>query len=1026
MVGSTVIGVLDSSTCKVKDIPSRTKWECDFNQTNDSADLSGAVNLRRLSGVVVTVTDSRAFEGDGTLLFALEVSERGNDGTADAVPEISLDYTTVEGTASAGSDYTAVSGTLVIPAGTRRATVAVALLDDTATEAAETLTLQLAATGVVRGSVFYLGGTVAHFFVGSARTRIDYWEAKALWAAADGLNAAVRSAAGRAGAHFVDVVGGVPLEDPQHGFVGHSSCNTADPWMHGFVAKEGLRLDISGADGSLFHPTAAGQEAFARILETYIRSRIDAGAQLSEAGLPLPTPPSSGTSRGVGSQQPAAAKQDDSGDTGTADGQAGERSEAAPSVGLLVPRAATPVSGCGAPFVSPGEQITLAAAGFAANAAVTFTTQAASLGAAQLTAPQIPAATADGDGMLSAMWTVPDAPAVGTDPAPRAYLIDASGPNPAGGTHTALMGLALVAYPGVAPCASADSAPTTLGAPVQIAVLADDTAPAGGTLDASSVVVRDALGGSFAVDATTGAVTFTPDAGFWGTVETSYVVYDNWGIGVEADLTVTVASGCTVTGTAGVTLIEGTAGDDVICVPDRDDHRAFHIIDAKGGDDIVLGGAGVEWVYGGDGADTIWGNGGDDHIVAGAGGDTIHGGTGTDSIYSVSMADTVIDDDYEMIVSPTVTIAQSGPEPTDDWAWVDTAETTMIDVLANDHDPNEDLDPATLTITTAPTSGTVTVVETSDGAAAVSYTAAEAGGSDSFGYRVCDALGNCASATVSVMAGTGGCTIIGTDGDDTLRGTPGDDVICGLGGDDTIYGLDGNDVIVGGAGDDTVYGGDETLIGTGDGDDLIWGNQGADTLYGGNGNDWLWGGPGDDTLYGNRRDDRIVGGPGDDTAIGGGEADHIWGGPGDDDLNGHAGDDTLWGGPGADTIRGGNGDDSLWGGAGADTLTGGAGADALHGGSGDDDLDGNSQNDAIWGGPGDDTVDGQGHDDQLHGGAGADMLRGGAGDDRVYGGADDDTLDGATGTDHLDGGTGGDTCARGSTTSGCELPVRVR
>ena len=679
----------------------------------------------------------------------------------------------------------------------------------------------LSATGVVRGSVFYVGGTVAHFLVGAARTRIDYWEAKALWAAADGLNAAVRSAAGRAGAHFVDVVGGVPLENAPHGFVGHSSCNTANPWMHGFVAKEGLRLDISGADGSSFHPTAAGQEAFARILETYIGSRIDAGAHLSEAGLPLPAAPSPATIRGVGSQQPAAAKQDDSGDTGTAGGQVGERSEAATSVGLLVPRAATPVSGCGAPFVAPGEQITLAAAGFAANAAVTFTTQAASLGAAQLTAPQIPAATADGDGMLSAMWTVPDAPGVATDPAPRAYLIDASGPNPAGGTHTALMGLALVAYPGTAPCAVADSASTTLGAAVQIAVPADDTAPAGGTLDASSVVARDALGGSFAVDATTGAVTFTPDAGFWGTVETTYVVYDNWGIGVEADLTVTVASGCTITGTAGVALIEGTAGDDVICVPDRDDHRAFHIIDAKGGDDIVLGGAGVEWVYGGDGDDVIYGGGGDDHIVAGAGVDTIHGGTGTDSLYSIDMADTVIDDDYEMIVSPTVTIAQSGPDPTDDWAWVDTAETTTVDVLANDHDPNEDLDPATLTITTAPTSGTVTVVETSDGAAAVSYTAAEAGGSDSFGYRVCDALGNCASATVSVMAGAAGCTIIGTDGDDTLRGTPGDDVICGLGGDDTIYGLDGNDVIVGGAGDDTVYGGNGT--------DHLDGGNGGDT-----------------------------------------------------------------------------------------------------------------------------------------------------------------------------------------------------
>ena len=57
---------------------------------------------------------------------------------------------------------------------------------------------------------------------------------------------------------------------------------------------------------------------------------------------------------------------------------------------------------------------------------------------------------------------------------------------------------------------------------------------------------------------TTGAVTFTPDAGFHGTVETSYVVYDGWGVGVAAALIVTVDPECTITGTPGAVEIIGT------------------------------------------------------------------------------------------------------------------------------------------------------------------------------------------------------------------------------------------------------------------------------------------------------------------------------------------------------------------------------------------------------------------------------------------------------------------------------------
>ena len=893
----------------------------------------------------------------------------------------------------------------------------------------------LSATGVVRGQFFYLG-TLAQFVARGERTRIDYREAKAMWSTADDLNAMLERAAGRARVHFVDVVGGVPLQDAPRGFVGHSSCNRADPWMNGFVVKSSIAPAKDGADGSSFHPTAAGQTAYALLLEEYIRVQIEAGAELNAAGLPVSpvsaNPESDGhTGHGargsVNSPQRSTKARGDSADEGGAEESDSGRQRssvgAVASAGLLVVRPTTDVLGCGAPFVSPGEQVTLSAAGFAADVEVSFTTRAMSLGSTQLTAPQIAAATADSDGAIAAVWTVPTAPAASLDAAPRAFMVDASGANTSGGTHSARMGLPLVAYPDTAPCAKADTASTTLGAPVRVAVLTNDIAPTGGSLDAGSVHVRAAHGGNFAVDTTTGAVTFTPDPGFRGTVKTTYVLYDSWGIGVEANLTVTVSAGCTVTGTAGVVRIVGTEGDDVICVPDPDDRRAFHVIDAKGGNDIILAGAGVDLVYAGAGTDTVYAGGGSDHIDGGAGADVVYGGSGLDMVYSTDFADTVNDDPggSELVIASAAAAAHAAPVTSADWHYVDVSAAAGIDVLGNDHDPNDDLDASTLRITREPSSGAARVVFFVGGGAAVEYSAA---GADSFAYEVCDRLGACSTAEVTVMVGTTGCTIMGTDGADTLYGTAGDDVICGLGGADTIYGLGGGDIIVGGTGADTLYGGDATLSGASDGDDLLWGGDGDDTLYGGNGADTLYGGDGADTLYGNRRDDRIYGGAGDDTAVGGGENDIIFGGSGDDTLDGHAGNDTVHGGPGNDTVRGGNGDDSLYGGAGDDRVWGGTGADVLFGGEGADSVRGDSQGDVLWGGAGKDTLDGGGHDDELHGGAGADTIWGSAGDDRVFGGPGNDTLDGGHGTDHLDGGAHTDTCARAHTAARCELQGR--
>lgn len=653
---------------------------------------------------------------------------------------------------------------------------------------------------------------------------------------------------------------------------------------------------------------------------------------------------------------------------------AGGAAESKDSTGLLVVSRTLAVSGCGAEFVSPGASVQVIADGFAASASVTLEARAASLSGTALPDPVLANATADSQGRVTVDWTVPSAPAAGVDAAPRMYAVRASGANSAGGTHTAYSVAPVIAYPGTTLCAKPDSATTSLGASVRINVLMNDVAPTGGSLDAASVEVRAAAGGVFEADAS-GAVTFTPAAGFWGTARTTYTAYDGWGIGVDGDLTVTVNPGCTVTGTVGVALIEGTSGDDVLCVPDPDDWLAFHIMDGKGGDDVILGGDGEEWIYGGDGADTVYAAGGDDFIVAGAGVDTIYGGVGEDEIHSVDTADAVIDDTdgYELVLAPAVVMAPQAPTVQPDWHYASSsAPWAQIDVLSNDRDLNGDLDASSLRIVSQPSSGLTRLTDAADGGRAVEYLALPGTATDSFSYEVCDFLNACATAEVTVMLATAVCTIIGTEGRDSLRGTSGDDVICGLGGDDIILGFGGDDILIGGDGDDVFAGSD--------GDDIVWGGPGDDMAWGGNGDDSLWGGPGDDLLHANAGND------------------HTHTGPGDDQASGGAGDDSLWGGLGADNLVSGDGDDLLGGGDGSDTLWGGGGGDTM------------------WGGPGNDTLDGSSGDDVMFGGFGSDTLHGGSGTDYMDGGHNilADTRLGDT-----------DTCERGETTRQCVHPDDV-
>ncbi len=101
-----------------------------------------------------------------------------------------------------------------------------------------------------------------------------------------------------------------------------------------------------------------------------------------------------------------------------------------------------------------------------------------------------------------------------------------------------------------------------------------------------------------------------------------------------------------------------------------------------------------------------------------------------------------------------------------------------------------------------------------------------------------------------INAGGGDDTVFGGDDDDTIRGEDGNDYLNGENGNDVIEGGEGGDAIVGSDGDDTLRGGD--------GHNYIYGNDGDDVIDGGDWSDVIGGGAGDNVLQGAAGNDRYV------------------------------------------------------------------------------------------------------------------------------------------------------------------------
>ena len=147
---------------------------------------------------------------------------------------------------------------------------------------------------------------------------------------------------------------------------------------------------------------------------------------------------------------------------------------------------------------------------------------------------------------------------------------------------------------------------------------------------------------------------------------------------------------------------------------------------------------------------------------------------GVDAFTYVIFDDTGLSDIATVTI--TVTPVEDAPDALDDIAVTDEDVPVTISVLTNDSDPEGNLDPASVTVGDGtngllePANGSVVV--NADGS--VTYTPdPDFFGTDTFEYEVCDTLGNCTTATVTVTVNSINDAPVATDdSDSTAEDTP--------------------------------------------------------------------------------------------------------------------------------------------------------------------------------------------------------------------------------------------------------------
>ncbi len=292
-----------------------------------------------------------------------------------------------------------------------------------------------------------------------------------------------------------------------------------------------------------------------------------------------------------------------------------------------------------------------------------------------------------------------------------------------GGSASATVTVTVTAQPNRPPVAVNDAATTFAGQPVTVAVLANDSDPDGDTL--TIVGVTAPANGTVAATATN--VTYTPAPRFTGTDTFTYTIDDGRGGTATATVTVTVgpppnrppvAVNDAATTTSGQPVTVDVIAND--SDPDGDPLTvqsvtapALGTAQISGNQVVYTPAAGVL------GTDTF--------------NYTINDGRGGTATASVTIT----------ITAPI----NRPPVAVDDNAATAVSTPVLIDVLANDSDP--DGDPLTIVSVTQPANGVATIAN-----GEISYQPQRGfTGTVTFQYTISDGRGGTATATVTVVVG---------------------------------------------------------------------------------------------------------------------------------------------------------------------------------------------------------------------------------------------------------------------------------
>jgi Ca2+-binding RTX toxin-like protein len=289
-------------------------------------------------------------------------------------------------------------------------------------------------------------------------------------------------------------------------------------------------------------------------------------------------------------------------------------------------------------------------------------------------------------------------------------------------------------------------------------------------------------------------------------------------------------------GTAGADTLVGDSGNDTMTGGNGDDFLGGH-----DGDDVLDGGPGNDTMFGGFSGGTD--EPGDDTLTGGLGNDAIDGGAGADVLDSSGASGGVTID---------LGTGQASGQGIDTLNGLENVIGSAFDDM---------IVGGTMPGTLEGRAGNDTVranLGTLSGGAGRDRLMPLAGSTALPSYLT--VLGGAANDVIDFSSvGGAGMTVDAGAGNDTVLGSQGPDQATGGTGKDSLKGFGGVDALSGGAGKDSLAGGAES--------DFLAGEGGNDALKGESGPDVLFGGPGIDTLNGGGGVDHLVPRPGIDRLV---------------------------------------------------------------------------------------------------------------------------------------------------------------